>query len=76
MAEATLGALGIREWFDAVVGADEVQRTKPAPDTFVEAARRLGVDPRHCRAYEDGEPGLDAARAAGMEVVDVRPWLG
>ena len=76
VAEATLDALGIRGWFGAIVGADEVERPKPAPDTFLEAARRLGVEPRDCRAYEDGDPGLRAARAAGMDVVDVRPWLG
>ncbi|MCA9650615.1 MAG: HAD family phosphatase [Myxococcales bacterium] len=76
LAEATLGALGICEWFQAIVGADEVARSKPAPDAFLEAARRLGVDPRECRAYEDGDPGLEAARAAGMEAIDVRPWLG
>lgn len=75
LAEATLGALGIREWFDAIVAADDVERPKPAPDTFLEAARRLGVEPTHCRAYEDGEPGLVSAREAGMDVVDIRPWL-
>lgn len=76
LAEATLGAIGIRSWFQAIVAADDITRPKPAPDAFLEAARRLGVEPRACRAYEDGDPGLEAARAAGMEVVDVRPWLG
>ncbi len=75
LAEATLDALGIRAWFGAIVAADDVEHPKPAPDTFLEAARRLGVDPTDCRAYEDGEPGLESARAAGMDVVDVRPWL-
>lgn len=72
VAEATLSALEIRAWFGAVVSADEVEHAKPAPDTFLEAAKRLGVDPRECRAYEDGELGIEAARAAGMEVVDIR----
>lgn len=75
LAEETLDALGIRTWFEALVAADDVEHPKPAPDTFLEAARRLGVDPGHCRAFEDGEPGLESARAAGMDVVDVRPWL-
>lgn len=76
LAEATLRAVGILSWFDSVVAADEVPASKPAPDIFFEAARRLGIDPARCRVYEDGEPGFEAARAAGMDVVDVRPWLG
>ena len=69
-----LEALGILDWFGAVVTSQDVQNPKPAPDTFLEAARRLGVDPRQCRAYEDTDIGLTAIRAAGMDAVDVRPW--
>jgi beta-phosphoglucomutase-like phosphatase (HAD superfamily) len=54
-----------------VFGADVPGRGKPAPDIYLEAARRLGVDPARCRAFEDGESGLRAAHAAGMHVVDV-----
>ena len=64
--------LGIRHYFDAVVTNEDVQRQKPAPDIFLEAACRIGVDPRFCRAYEDTETGLKAIRAAGMQAVDVR----
>lgn len=64
--------LGIRDLFQAVVTSEDVTRQKPAPDIFLEAARRLGVDPRRCRAYEDSDLGLEAIRAAGMEAVDVR----
>ena len=71
----TLAALGVRDWFDAVVCAEDVRRPKPAPDVFVEAARRLGVPPRACRAFEDSDLGLEAIRAAGMEAVDVRPMV-
>ncbi len=70
--ERVLDHLGIRSWFDAVVTNEDVARQKPAPDIFLEAARRLGVPPRDCRAYEDAELGLAAIRAAGMEAVDVR----
>lgn len=70
-----LDALNIREWFDAIVAAEDVARPKPAPDVFLEAARRLGVPPGECEAYEDGDAGLEAARAAGMAVVDVRVLL-
>ncbi len=65
---------GIEELFDTVVGADDVAHGKPAPDVFLKAARQLGVSPEHCVVYEDGEPGFAAARAAGMRLVDVRPW--
>eukprot|EP00924_Labyrinthula_sp_SR-Ha-C_P003462 maker-scaffold_15-snap-gene-10.76-mRNA-1 protein AED:0.00 eAED:0.00 QI:37/1/1/1/0/0/2/85/225 len=49
-------------------------RGKPEPDIFLEAAKRLGVDPTKCRAFEDGESGIKAAIAAGMEVFDVREF--
>ena len=67
--------LGIMELFDAIVTSEDVARHKPAPDIFLEAARRMGVPPAHCRAYEDTELGLQAIRAAGMEAVDVRDLL-
>lgn len=69
---SVLEKLGIRNLFSAVVTSEMVQHQKPAPDIFLEAARRLGVEPRHCRAYEDTDLGMTAIRAAGMEAVDVR----
>jgi len=66
--------LKIRDLFSAVVTSEMVTNQKPAPDIFLEAARRIGVDPRFCRAYEDTDLGLTAIRAAGMEAVDVRQW--
>ena len=70
-----LDRLGIRHLFDAIVTSEMVKHQKPAPDIFLEAARRIGVDPKHCRAYEDTELGLTAIRAAGMEAVDVRALI-
>ncbi len=70
--EQVLVHLGIRQWFTAVVTSEDVARQKPAPDIFLEAARRLGVPPRFCRAYEDTDLGLQAILAAGMHAVDVR----
>jgi beta-phosphoglucomutase family hydrolase len=64
--------LKIRHLFDAVVTSEMVKNQKPAPDIFLEAARRIGVEPKFCRAYEDTELGLQAIRSAGMEAVDVR----
>jgi beta-phosphoglucomutase-like phosphatase (HAD superfamily) len=67
--------LGIRSLFQAVVTNEDVVNQKPAPDIFLEAARRIGVPPQFCRAYEDTELGMRAIRAAGMEAVDVRELL-
>lgn len=67
-----LDHLKIRQLFDAVVTSEMVKNQKPAPDIFLEAARRIGVDPQFCRAYEDTDLGLQAIRDAGMEAVDVR----
>lgn len=70
--EQVLDHLGIRQWFAAVVTSEDVTNQKPAPDIFLEAARRLGVPPASCRAYEDTDLGIQAILAAGMEAVDVR----
>ena len=69
---ATLDTVGLRSLFDAVVTADDVIHGKPAPDIFLKAAEMLGVAPQDCIVYEDGDPGIVAAHAAGMRVVDVR----
>jgi HAD superfamily hydrolase (TIGR01509 family) len=74
-AEASLRAIGILEWFDAVISSQDAGRPKPAPDVFLMAAERIAVAPGDCVAFEDGDAGLDAALAAGMHVVDIRPWL-
>jgi beta-phosphoglucomutase family hydrolase len=68
----TLDALGLRDKFQAIVAAEDVKNGKPAPDVFLEAARRLGVDSKLCMAFEDANLGVEAATAAGMTVVDVR----
>lgn len=72
--EQILNQIGMRSCFDAIVSADEVERHKPNPDVFLEAARRLSVDPQLCLVYEDTDPGLEAARRAGMASVDVRQF--
>jgi beta-phosphoglucomutase-like phosphatase (HAD superfamily) len=70
--EQVLVHLNIRHLFNAVVTSEDVVQQKPAPDIFLEAARRIGVEPKFCRAYEDTDLGMRAIRAAGMEAVDVR----
>lgn len=68
----TLAAVGLLALFDVIVTADDVVHGKPAPDLFLLAAEKLGVAPADCIVYEDGDPGLEAARRANMRAVDVR----
>ena len=72
--ERILRQIELEDVFDALVSADDVERHKPQPDIFLEAARRLGVAPRHCQVYEDTDPGIESARRAGMAPVDVRTF--
>ena len=67
--------LGIVHLFQAIVTSEDVTNQKPAPDIFLEAARRIGVEPQFCRAYEDTDLGMEAIRSAGMHAVDVRHML-
>ena len=73
--EGILQHCGIRHYFDAIVTSQDVVNPKPAPDTFLEAARRINVAPEKCRAYEDADMGIKSIVAAGMEPVDVRDLL-
>lgn len=67
----TLAVLGITDLIDVLVCADDTERGKPFPDPFLLAAEKLGVDPARCMVFEDGQPGVDAAIAAGMKWVRV-----
>lgn len=69
-----LSGLGLLDHFQALVTCDDVEHGKPAPDIFLEAARRLGVPPTQCLVYEDADLGMQAAQAAGMPAVDIRQW--
>jgi len=75
VAEKILKALGIHEWFGAVVGADQIANPKPAPDVYLKAAELIGVDPKRCHAFEDTALGMESARNAGMTVVDIHTLL-
>jgi HAD superfamily hydrolase (TIGR01509 family) len=75
-ATRALRAAGLYERFTAVVSAEDVERPKPAPDVYLEAAAQLGADPADCVALEDSETGVAAARAAGMTVVGVPSFPG
>ncbi|MCB5178430.1 HAD family hydrolase [Streptomyces antimicrobicus] len=67
--EAVLAGTGLDALLSTTVSAEEVERGKPAPDVFLEAARRLGAHPADCVVVEDAAPGALAAHAAGMECV-------
>jgi HAD superfamily hydrolase (TIGR01509 family) len=67
--------IGMGGKFAAVATGDDVERRKPAPDVYLEAARRVGVDPADVVAIEDSSPGIAAARAAGMATVAIPHWL-
>lgn len=69
--DAVLAAAGLAELFEVTVSSEEVPQGKPAPDVFLEAARRLGVPPEECAAIEDSANGLRSAKAAGMRVIAI-----
>ena len=70
-AELILDELGVRGQLDAVVTAEDVERGKPNPETFLFAAQRCNVEPRKCVVFEDAVAGIQAAKAAGMKCVGV-----
>lgn len=69
--ETALHMLGLDEFFQTVLTAEDVTRGKPHPEPFLLAARRLGAEPSRCVVFEDAHVGVAAARAAGMKVVAV-----
>jgi beta-phosphoglucomutase-like phosphatase (HAD superfamily) len=62
---------GLGRFFQATVSSEEVSRGKPAPDVYLEAAKRLGVTPEACAAVEDSHNGIRSAKAAGMRVLAI-----
>jgi HAD superfamily hydrolase (TIGR01509 family) len=69
--DAVLELARLGRFFRATVSSEEVPRGKPAPDVYLEAARRLGVEPERCVAIEDSHSGIRSARAAGMAVIAI-----
>ena len=70
----TLGIIGLQGYFDILVTSEDVANFKPHPDTFIRCAELMGVDPNDCEVFEDGILGFQAARAAGMMLVDVTQY--
>jgi HAD superfamily hydrolase (TIGR01509 family) len=69
--DRVLEAGGYNELFGAAVSSEEVAGGKPRPDVYLEAARRLGVDPENCVAIEDSHNGIRSAKAAGMACIAI-----
>ena len=69
--DRVLGITGLTPRFRVITTADEVEHPKPAPDVYLLAAKRLGIPPEHCAAFEDSPRGLAAAHAAGLFTVAV-----
>ena len=69
--DAVLDESGLGQLFEVTVSSEEVERGKPAPDVFLEVARRLGLEPTSCAAVEDSGNGIRAAHAAGMYVIAI-----
>jgi HAD superfamily hydrolase (TIGR01509 family) len=69
--DAVVETAGLARHFRATVSSEEVERGKPAPDVYLEAARRLGVDPHRAAAIEDSHSGIRSAKAAGMRVLAI-----
>jgi HAD superfamily hydrolase (TIGR01509 family) len=69
--ETVLGLAGLTDCFRATVSSEEVAHGKPAPDVYLESARRLGVAPERCTAVEDSHAGIRSAKTAGLRVVAI-----
>jgi HAD superfamily hydrolase (TIGR01509 family) len=69
--DVVLDQAGLAPYFAATVSSEEVARGKPAPDVYLEAARRLGVEPARSAAVEDSHGGIRSAKAAGMRVIAI-----
>ena len=64
-----LDGLHIRHYFDAIVSADDVNHSKPDPETYVQCSSKLDLEPQHCLVFEDAPKGVESARNAGMDCV-------
>ncbi len=72
--ERILSATGLKKYFDIVVTANDVNKFKPHPETFLRCAEMMDIESRFIEVFEDGVFGMEAARKAGMKVTDVRRW--
>lgn len=71
LSEKVMRIVGVDQYIDQLVSADEVSQHKPHPETFLKCAELIGVNPQDCLVFEDGILGMQAAKAAGMQAVNV-----
>ena len=67
--EVVVSKFGIKDYFSYIVSGEEVENGKPAPDVYIETAKKLGVQPKECIVIEDSKNGVLAAKAAGMKCI-------
>jgi beta-phosphoglucomutase family hydrolase len=72
--ERTMEITGIRQYFDIVITANDVENFKPHPETFLKCAELMNINPQFIEVFEDGDLGIEAAIEAGMIPTDVREW--
>jgi beta-phosphoglucomutase family hydrolase len=72
--EKTLEVTSLRQYFDIIITANDVENFKPHPETFLKCAELMKVDPQNIEVFEDSDLGIEAAINAGMMVTDVRSW--
>lgn len=74
-AKQTLEITGMQQYFNIVITSDDVVQGKPHPETFLKCADLMQVNPKECIVFEDGELGMQAARSAGMMIIDVNDYF-
>ncbi|WP_423127284.1 HAD family hydrolase [Gaoshiqia sp. Z1-71] len=74
LAKKSLELIGLDQYLDIIVASEDVKNYKPHPETFLRCAELMGVEPTVCQVFEDGILGIQAARTAGMMVVDVTKY--
>jgi beta-phosphoglucomutase family hydrolase len=74
-AQKTLEVIGLGNYFEIIITADDILKHKPNPETFLKCAELMGVKPQDCVVFEDGILGMNAAEEAGMMVIDVNDYF-
>ena len=74
-AKKTLEVIGLENYFEIVITADDILKHKPHPETFLKCAELMGINPEDCVVFEDGILGMNAAEEAGMMVIDVNDYF-
>jgi len=67
--------LGLDKYFDILISKNDVKEGKPNPETFLKCAEAMNIEPQFCQVFEDGDPGLKAAKTAGMIATDIREYI-